>query len=158
MSLACGGAGDITPPIPAPPAVYREPDDWAKAGTNVILKGGVDRTPNGHTFRVFNEDNFTWTLLDDIGLFVTWDYKEITPQATFYGGPEYATLRCPAPRTIPPGGEVEIAFDACRPITVEPGHGAIVKGYRIVAKEGANYGNMEFGFPLLRTKSQQGMK
>jgi hypothetical protein len=65
---ACGG-DDITPPKPAPPMrPYRESDDWVKPGRNVRLKGGVGPGTNEGNFRIYNEDTFAYTLLDDIWL------------------------------------------------------------------------------------------
>jgi hypothetical protein len=99
---------------------------------------------------VDNSDTFAWTLLDDIWLGVMWNYKEITPQGMVFGDYQYADLRCPAPPSIPPGLDTEISIDACRPTTVEPGPGALVTSYRIVAKEGVQESHMDPGFPLVR--------
>jgi hypothetical protein len=144
-TAACGG--DITLPKPAPMRVqvHRESDDWIKPGTKVILRGGIG-APNGSTFRVFNSDTFTWTLLDDIWLFV------LSPngQGTVHGNPSYVYLRCPAPRTIAPGANIEISTDDCRATTDQPGPGATITGFRIVAKEGGREAGMDVGIPLVR--------
>jgi hypothetical protein len=120
-------------------------------------QGGIAEAPDGRTFRLVNNDDFTWNLLDDVWLTVKAPNVQIKSNGPYIGDGRhgwYVYLRCPTPRVILPGTDVEISLDACHPTTYEPGPGARVTAYRIVAKEGARGGGMEGGFPLVRTKSQ----
>jgi len=87
-------------------------------------------------------DPFSWTPLDDIELSVTLPAGSWPPGRVRMSD-HHATLRCPAPRTIPARAEVEISFDACVSTTEKPESGALVSGLRLVAREGYLESNHE---------------
>ncbi len=61
-------------------------------------------------------------------------------------------LRCPGPRVIPSGGEIEILFDTCSPTTYEPGPKAQLRGFRLTAREGYYETAIEGGPRVLRKR------
>jgi hypothetical protein len=151
---ACGA--DIMPPAPPPvpsPTVHKESDDWVKPGTKVKLKGGIAPGRQANTFRVVNNDTFAWTLLDDIWLGVRSPNGQFSREGSVFGDDSYMYLRCPAPRTIPPGADIEMSFDACRATTAEPGPDAVLNSFYIVAKEGYSQVHIDFGGRIRRQQN-----
>ncbi len=145
----------IPPTHTAPPTAarpHRESDDWVKPGHNVRLKGGIAPGQHRNTFRVVNQETFAWTLLDDIWLGASLQNGQLTPQGSVLGDRLDVFLRCTAPRTIPPGVDVEISFDACRATTTEPGPDASLTSYYIVAKEGYAQSHIEGGAGYFRDR------
>jgi hypothetical protein len=89
--------------------------------------------------RVANTETFGLTLLDDIWLTLSAPNAEVRQGGPYIGDGRngwYVHLRCPTARVIPAGTVVEIRYDACSITTYEPGPGARVIGFRLVAREG----------------------
>ena len=115
---------------------------------------GLSLGPSGvDMMRVRNDEPFEVTLLDDVWLRVS------APQVqTRRGGPYiddrrdawYVYLRCPTPRTLPPGSQIEFSVKDCLITTYEPGSYARLIGFRIVAREGFVETAIEGGPAIVR--------
>ena len=144
MLLALGGAsscgGEIPLPEPAPPGLRNESDDeWFKPGRPVRPRVRVVFNLGEERMRVRNRETFSLTLLDDIWLRLAAPNVEVRKDGPYIGDGRYGWyvhLRCPVPRVIPPGSEIEIPYSACSATTYEPGPGNRVTGFRLTAREG----------------------
>ena len=148
-------------PEPPPPHVHQESEDWIKPGANVILRGGITYGSHANTFRVVNDDTFTWNLLDDVRLGVLAPNVKVRQDGPYIGDGRhgwYINLRCSTPRTIPAGATVEVRADACHPTTYDPGAGALVTSYRIVAREGSKISGIEPATPLPSLFNESGIR
>jgi hypothetical protein len=148
MLLTLGGVtscgGEIPLPEPAPLRPRRERDDWVKPGKMVQLRG-VSFVPGKDRMRVQNAEAFDLTLLDDIWITLSAPNVKVRKGGPYIGNGRfgwYVYLRCPAPRSIPAGSEIEIEYDACSATTYEPGPGNRVTAIRVTAREG--YWRMHF--------------
>jgi hypothetical protein len=98
--------------------------------------------------RVANNATFELTLLDDIWLTLSAPNVEVRQGGPYIGDRRdgrYVYLRCPTSRIMPAGTAVEIRYDACAITTYEPGPGARVIGFRLVAREGYRESHIESG-------------
>jgi hypothetical protein len=146
-SAASCGSSDVTLPEPAPLRPRRESDDWIKPGKMVELRGVVFQLSDDR-MRVANKETFALTLVDDIWLTLYAPNAEVRQGGPYIGDGRdgwYVHLRCPTSRIIPAGTEIEIRYDACSITTYEPGPGARVIGFRLVAREGYRQTHIEGG-------------
>lgn len=133
--MALGGTaacGEIALPEPAPPHQEKR-DERIQPEAKVQVKYGFPLPQRANTMRLKNHGAFAWTPLDDIRLMVRTPTVEV---GGYIIHPYTVELRCPAPKTIPSGAEIEIPFDACLIATNEPGPRAMVSHFRLVAREG----------------------
>jgi hypothetical protein len=104
---------------------------------------------------VRNGEKFNLTLLDDVWLSVIAPNAEVSTEGPYAGKWHdgwIVYLRCPSARTIPVGTEIEIPFDSCAITTYEPGPGALLKGVRVIAREGYRETNISGGIEMRRAK------
>jgi hypothetical protein len=119
----------------------------------VHLKGLFAPGRRYETFKVRNLEPFSWTILDDIRLSVSVPTGSVPPGRNFPSW-HYIELRCPAPRIIPAGAEIEISFNTCVSTTSGPEPGALASGFGLVAREGYLQTGMEPALEVLRPLQQ----
>lgn len=134
LSLALTPGCDDTPiPKPANPQPARA--DRIKPGTAKRLKGAFLSGRRYESFRVVNMEPLEWTILDDIEISVMLPAGSLSPGRGLMSD-HYVKLRCPSPKIMPAGAEIEISFDACTSTTHKPEPGARASAFRLVAREG----------------------
>lgn len=149
---ACDSSENATPlPKPAPLRARRERDDWLKPGKDVHLQAvSVRPLPNG--LRVQNGEPFDLMLMDDVRLSViapNADVRTNGPYVPFYKDDGWLLhLRCPAPRIIGKGTDIDILYESCAATTYEPGPGARLLGFHLVAREGFRETNFGAEVPI----------
>jgi hypothetical protein len=152
--FATGCRNEMRWPEAAPTHPRREHDDWLKPGTKVQLRGVVFQSGN-ESVRISNYEPFALTLLDDVWLTISAPNVEMR-----HGGPYildrrhawFVYLRCPTARKVPAGANMEIQYNQCLVTTFEPGAGARLIGYRLVAREGYVETHIEGGPEIIRSQ------
>jgi hypothetical protein len=140
--LLVGGAAachtELAWPEPAPPRVLREHEDRIKPGRKLQLRG-VSLQLRSNTVHIVNNEPFALTLLDDVWLRVLAPNVEMRqggPYIRGRGNERYVFLRCATARSVPAGARIQFSYDECVPTTYEPGPGARLTGFSLVAREG----------------------
>jgi hypothetical protein len=127
------------PELPKPPSGR---ETRIKPGKAVRLNGLFAPGRRYETFRIRNLEPFAWTILDDVWLTVSVPAGSILPGRGFMSE-HHVELRCPNPRAIPAGAEIEISFATCTSTTYIPPPGAHASAFRLVAREGYLESGME---------------
>ena len=101
------------------------------------------------------DETFSLTLLDDVWLSISAPNVAMRSDGPYIGdgrGGWFVYLRCPTPRVIPAGGDIEISYNACAATTYEPGLDARLESFHLVAREGYRQGDFDHSGPVVVRK------